>query len=132
MSESSGPLLLYVEDEPLISELGVTILEDAGFAVLPLGSGAAAIEALDERGADFKALVTDIDLLRGPDGWTVARHARERLPDLPVIYVSGGSSGDWPSMGVPGSKMLVKPYAAAQLVVAVSSATLGDPNPASD
>jgi CheY-like chemotaxis protein len=128
MSESAGPLLLYVEDEPLVSEVGVTILEDAGFAVLPLASGADAIEALDDRGADFKALVTDIDLLAGPDGWMVARHARERRPEIPVIYVSACRSGDWPSMGVPGSQMLVKPYAAAQLVVAVSAATLDGPN----
>ena len=61
MSETSGPLLLYVEDEPLIRELGVTVFEDAGFAVLVLESGADAIKALDERGADLKALVTDID-----------------------------------------------------------------------
>jgi hypothetical protein len=43
---------------------------------------------------------------------------------MPVIYVSGGSAGDWPSEGVPGSTMLAKPYASAQLVVAVSNSTV--------
>jgi hypothetical protein len=43
---------------------------------------------------------------------------------MPIIYVSGGSSNDWSSMGVPGSMILATPYAAAQLVVAVSTAML--------
>ncbi len=124
MADASRPLLLYVEDEPLIREFGIAAFEDAGFAVVALHSGAEAVSVLDDRGTDFKALITDIDLAPGPDGWVVAKHARERVPDLPVVYVSGGSSGAWSSMGVPGSIMVVKPYAAAQLVVAVSTAML--------
>ncbi|HEX3363510.1 response regulator [Phenylobacterium sp.] len=124
MSETHGPRLLYVEDEPLIQELAVTALEEAGFSLDTVSSGAAAIAAIDERGVDFKALITDIDLGTGPSGWDVAKHARERFPDLPIVYVGGGSSNDWPSLGVPGSIMLVKPYASAQLIVAVSTAML--------
>lgn len=84
---------------------------------------------LTERGRDFKALITDIDLGGQPNGWDVAKHARELFADIPIIYVSGASSQDWPSLGVPGSVMLVKPYAAAQLVVAVSSAIQGIGSP---
>lgn len=125
MTDDAGPLLLYVEDEPMVRELGVTSLEEAGFSVVALESAGKAKAALDERGADFKALITDIDLGAGSNGWEVARHARERHPEMPIVYVSGASAGDWPSMGVPGSAMLVKPYASAQLVVAVSSVMLG-------
>jgi CheY-like chemotaxis protein len=129
MTDSTGPLLLYVEDEPLILDLGVSAFEEAGFGVAAVPSGTEAIVALDARGAEFKALITDIDLGGGPSGWEVAKHARELFPDMPIIYVSGGSSNDWSSMGVPGSIMVVKPYASAQLVVAVSSAMLGSDNP---
>jgi DNA-binding response OmpR family regulator len=125
MEDHVGPRLLYVEDDPLILELGITALDEAGFAVTALGSGPDAIAALDERGVRFKALVTDIDLGGQISGWQIAKHARESFPDLPIMYVSGGSSNDWASMGVPASVMLVKPYAAAQLVVAVSTAMLG-------
>lgn len=124
MSDVAGPLLLYVEDEPLILDLGVTNLEEAGFAVTAFPSGGKAIAALDA-GGEFKALITDIDLGDDVSGWDVAKHARELFPEMPVIYVSGGSSNEWASMGVPGSVMLVKPYASAQLIVAVSSAMLG-------
>lgn len=124
--------MLYVEDEPLVMELGVIAFEEAGFGVFALDSGVTAIAALDERGAEFTALVTDIDLAAGTNGWEVARHARELFPAIPVIYVSGGSARDWPSLGVPGSTMLNKPYAAAQLVVAVSNATLAAGGPHSE
>jgi CheY-like chemotaxis protein len=121
----AGPLILYVEDEPLIRDLGVVALEDGGFVVAASPSAPDAMTVLDEAGAKIKALITDIDLGGDLNGWDVARRAREILPDLPVIYVSGASSHDWASMGVPGSIMLPKPYAATQLLVALSTAMLG-------
>lgn len=127
MSEA-GPLVLYVEDEPVVLELGIAALEEAGFTVESVASGDAAVAAIDGRGdgqdVGFRALVTDVDLGGDLTGWDVARHARERVPDIPVVYVSGASAHEWTSLGVPGSVMVVKPYAAAQLVVAVSTLML--------
>jgi DNA-binding response OmpR family regulator len=60
MSEINGPRILYVEDEPMILELGATALEEAGFAVEALSSGESAIAAIDEPGGDFKALITTL------------------------------------------------------------------------
>jgi CheY-like chemotaxis protein len=115
-------LVLYIEDEALLRELALTILGDAGFTVTALSTGEGAVELLETEGSSVRALVTDIDLGARPNGWEVATRARELFPDLPIIYVSGGSSHEWTSKGVPGSILLPKPFAAAQLVVAVSSA----------
>ncbi|MFC3077688.1 response regulator [Phenylobacterium terrae] len=123
MDDADAPLVLYVEDEPAVLDLGVTALEEGGFRVERAASADDAIRAL-ERHPAFRALVTDIDLPGGADGWDVARRARELLPEAAVIYTSGGSPHDWASKGVPGSIMLVKPFAMAQLVVAVSTAML--------
>jgi len=38
-----------------------------------------------------------------------------------VVYVSGGNPQDWASLGVPGSTMITKPFAPAQIVTAVSA-----------
>lgn len=92
---------------------------------MAVDSGAAAIALLETPDADFVALVTDIDLRDDSTGWDVARRARELFPDLAIIYASGGSAHEWSSRGVPGSIMLPKPFALAQLVVAVSNASLG-------
>jgi len=130
MADEAGPLVLYVEDEALIQELGVTALDEAGFSIRACLSGTEAVAALEDDSLAFRALVTDIDLSGQPNGWDLARLARERFADLPVIYVSGGSSHEWTARGVPGSVLVAKPYAAAQLVVAVSNAMLGPQTPA--
>ena len=125
MTEEAGPLVLYVEDEVLIQILGITAFDEGGFTVSAHLSGGPAIAVLENDGPNVRALVTDIDLGGAPNGWEVAKRARELFPELPVIYVSGGSSHEWMSKGVPGSVLVTKPYAAAQLVVAVSTAMLG-------
>lgn len=129
MAEEDAALVLYVEDEPAVLELGVSALEEGGFRVASASTAAEAIRQLEAPDAAFAALVTDIDLRDNSSGWEVARRARELFPDLPVVYVSGGSAHEWASRGVPGSVMLTKPFALAQLVVAVSNATLERPGP---
>src|SRR5690349_15255683 len=102
------PLLLYVEDEALVSVPVIQALEDAGFDVQHVLNGKDAFEALDERSADYRALVTDVRLPE-VDGWAVAHKARELNPAIPVIYVSGDSAAEWSANGVPNSLMLSKP-----------------------
>lgn len=53
-------------------------------------------------------------------GWDVGHRARELLPTVPVIYMSGDKASDWASQGVPNSIMLQKPFAVAQATTAVS------------
>ena len=114
-------LLLLVEDEPLIAEMMQTHLEDGGYKVIVAAEGAEALAAFEANSDDLAALVTDIRLGSGPNGWEVARHARHIKPDLPVVYMTGDSGVDWAAEGVPKSLLLQKPFAAAQLVTAVST-----------
>jgi CheY-like chemotaxis protein len=93
------------------------------YAGLPTMSPAPAqaMELLDSSEANFRALVTDINLACDKQsGWEVARHAREINPDFSVVYMSGDNAEDWASKGVPHSIMLAKPFAPAQLLTAVS------------
>ena len=69
---------------------------------------------------DYRALVTDINLNSGMDGWEIARRAREMKPDFPIVYMTGAAAHEWTSQGVPGSILLEKPFAPAQVVTAVS------------
>lgn len=121
MSETAAPTILIVEDEVLIRDLMEAALEDGGFSVTFAESGPAALERLDELATALAAVVTDVDLGRGPDGWEVARHARRLNAELPIVYMSGGSAHAWTAEGVPNSTMLRKPFAPAQLVVAIAS-----------
>ncbi|VDS03628.1 Response regulator receiver protein [Devosia equisanguinis] len=114
------PLLLVVEDEVLLHLALEDDLIGAGYKVLLVANGQAAIAELDKGADRFKALVTDIRLGKGPNGWEIAHRARELVPSLPVVYMSGDSASEWSVNGVPKSIMLSKPFAMAQLVIAVS------------
>jgi DNA-binding response OmpR family regulator len=120
-TELPAPLLLYVEDEALIQQMLVTDLEEAGFAVLVTNNGTEALAVLASQSEELHGLITDINLGDGPDGWDVARKARELRSGLPVVYVSAASEHEWTSQGVPASLMITKPFVPAQVVVAISS-----------
>lgn len=120
-SEASAPLLLYVEDELIIQDMVESALREAGYEVLIASHGTQALDLLGTSNGSLRGLVTDIDLGIGPDGWDVACKARELTGGLPVVYVSGASEGEWTSRGVPNSLMIAKPFAPAQIVVAISS-----------
>jgi len=121
MTDPVSPLLLYVEDDPLIRETMVESLEEAGFKLLVADSGDQAVELLVAHAADLRGLITDVNLGDGPDGWAIAREARQLMAGLPVVYVSGASDHEWTSEGVPGSTIIAKPFASTQLVVAISA-----------
>lgn len=115
-------ILLYVEDEVLIQEMVEAALNDAGFEVRLASDGAEALEIIRKNPEAFRGLITDINLGDGHDGWKIARRARELIPGLPVVYVSGASGHEWTSRGVPQSLLVAKPFAAAQIVTAISTA----------
>jgi CheY-like chemotaxis protein len=115
------PVILVVEDDPLVQAIIEESLSEGGFEVVIASSGEDAVELLDASDGKYRALVTDINLgTSGITGWDVARHAREINPSFCVVYMSGDSAADWASQGIPNSIMLSKPFAPAQLVTAVS------------
>jgi DNA-binding response OmpR family regulator len=118
---SAQKFLLLVEDEVLVSDLLAEALIDAGFEVLVAADGTRAIRDLEEDTSRFQCVITDIRLPPGPDGWEMGHRARELDHSIAIIYISGDSAVDWASKGVPNSVMLTKPFAAAQLVTAVST-----------
>lgn len=114
-------LVLYVEDEVVMQDFLQSALEEAGFEVLVVSSGAEALDRLQTLSGDLKGVITDVNLGGGIRGWEVGRHARGLAPSLPVIYVTGGSEHEWTAEGVPHSIMTAKPFAPAQVVVALST-----------
>lgn len=113
--------VLVVEDDALLHDLLQDVLESGHFAPTITLKGHDAIAALEAPDADWCALITDIRLGRDqPTGWDVARRAREINPAIPVVYMTGDSSADWSTNGVPHSLLLSKPFAPAQMVTAVA------------
>jgi DNA-binding response OmpR family regulator len=115
------PVLLLVEDEILLHEMLTAELADAGFETIVARDGGRAVAELEAGATRFKAIITDIKLGKGPNGWDVARRARELVSDMPIVYITGDSSHEFSSKGVPDSVVISKPFATAQLSIAVST-----------
>jgi DNA-binding response OmpR family regulator len=113
--------LLVVEDDQLIQAMIEDALSDGGFESAVTASGKEAIELLKSQTSRYRAVLTDINLHGNIAGWEVARVAREIDPKMPVVYMTGTHGEEWASKGVPESVLLLKPFAPAQLVTAVST-----------
>ena len=115
------PVILVAEDDQLVQGFVEEALSDGGFDIEIAARGEEAIALLRGNHADYRALVTDINLAAVKlDGWDVSRVAREIDPAFPVVYMTGAAADEWASKGVPNSILLAKPFAPAQLVTAVS------------
>lgn len=114
-------LLLLVEDEALLATVLQDDLQEAGFQPIHVFSGEAAIDTLEAQADDIQGVITDIRLAGAVNGWMVARRARELKPHCPILYISGDSAHEHSANGVPESIMLQTPFAAAQLIAAISN-----------
>jgi CheY-like chemotaxis protein len=110
--------VLVVEDEALIRMLICDLLAEIGFECREAADADRAFAALD--GVDGwrpDILVTDYNLGPGPNGAEVAAEAVRRLPGLPVIYATGNP--ECLSDVRPQARVLAKPFAAADLILAI-------------
>src|SRR5215467_125793 len=113
--------ILIVEDEPQISAVVRSLIEEQGHKVL---SAAAADEALGILNGPeaVDALFVDI-ILKGDmqAGIEFAKRAVELKPDLKVLYSTGLTvTDDMKALVVPGSIILEKPYSEDQLLTGLS------------
>ena len=102
------PVLLVVEDEPLLRMLAVDVGEDAGFLVVAAANADDAVAILESR-SDIRLVFTDIDMPGSLDGMKLAACIRDRWPPIHIILTSGHmkpSQDDMPA----GSMFFAKPY----------------------
>jgi CheY-like chemotaxis protein len=84
----NGERVLYVDDDPLMSQMIDRMLTRARFKVKVVNDPQVAIEVLRENPHEFDVLVTDYNM-PGLTGLQVIEAARELREDLPVILLSG-------------------------------------------
>src|SRR5665213_721390 len=107
--------VLLVEKDDLLAILFELALVDAGYEVDRARHGWDAMARLAEA-APLDALITDVALSEGPDGWQVARRARMRFEGLPVVYMTAGRADEWAPQHVPMGVLLLKPFHVMQMI----------------
>ncbi len=114
------PTILVVEDEEQVRVLAESILQDAGYDVVS-AVGVEGSQALLNSEKPVDLLFVDLILSKDPEaGLLVAKHARESIVRLPILYTSGLAINDgMKALFVEPYLFLPKPYTAEQLIQSV-------------
>jgi DNA-binding response OmpR family regulator len=118
------PRILVIDDQSDVRAMICIVLRIHHFEVVEAASAAAGLTEFER--SEFDLVIVDI-FLEGTNGFDVIRSMRERLPDLPVVAISGMTALDFVSASPELSTVvcLQKPFRPAQLVKAVETARLG-------
>lgn len=120
MSSDDVPVVLLVEDEPLVRLVVAELLLEADFRVIEAANATEALTVLDS-GLAVDVLFADVDMPPGINGYALAHEVRERWPAVEILVTSGRH---WPGEGdLPaGAVFIAKPCPTDAMVLHVGSA----------
>lgn len=111
--------VLLVDDDNAVREVTREMLHDLGYRVLEAGSGGAALDLID-RTPRLDLLIVDF-AMPGMNGAEVARLARMRRANLPVLFITGFADRS-AIEGIEEPQILRKPFVEHELAESVRSA----------
>jgi len=112
--QSSGPMVLLVDDHAAIRDLATRILTLEGYRVITAENGEEALALASTLDGQLGLVVTDLQM-PVMDGLELATRLARLKPTLPVLFISGFAN----SVAVPGP-ILAKPFGADALLAAVA------------
>jgi len=117
-----GESVLVAEDDQAVGRVIERVLARRGYEVWVCGDGKKALALLDD-GVRPSLLLTDM-VMPGLGGHEVAKRARDRLPGLPVIYMTGYTEDEMARRGIAEEleHFLSKPFDFDELLAAVRTA----------
>ena len=122
-SAGDAPVILVVDDEPMVRMLSADLLEEAGFSTIEAVDSAAALMALADH-PEISVLFTDISMPGKLDGLDLARHVDEQRPGVRLLISSGKVFPRQDDLPV-GAEFFPKPWAADDLVAAIRTMLRG-------
>lgn len=118
-AQPAKPIVLVVEDEPILRMMAVDMVEDAGMEPVEASDATEAIRILEAR-ADIRIVFTDVDMPRGMDGVRLAALIRDRWPPIDIIITSGKLNVAT-SLLPPRSVFFSKPYRQSEVIALMQS-----------
>ncbi len=103
--------ILLVEDEEAVRRLARRVLEGLGYRVMEAASGTDALAMMETWEGPLDLMVTDV-IMPGMSGQQLSARLRMKLPDLPILYVSGYTDDAILQHGrfLPNTAFLQKPF----------------------
>jgi DNA-binding NtrC family response regulator len=119
--------ILLVEDEPFVREATCSILQRAGFEVLPAEDAYEAMRVYEQCGRTIDLVMTDM-VLPGRTGQELGQDVRDRSPEVAVLVTSGyGGAAYETESPEAGTYFLAKPYSRRALVEKIETILKTDP-----
>jgi signal transduction histidine kinase/CheY-like chemotaxis protein len=118
----SGPVVLVVEDDPIVREFAISACREIGCTVYSAENGARALAQLEAHD-DIALLFTDVGLPGEMNGRQLATVATERWPALKVLFTTGYTANAIVHHGVldQGVNFIGKPFSIAALAAKIKS-----------
>ncbi|MBV7260372.1 response regulator [Erythrobacter crassostreae] len=117
---SAGGRILLVEDEDMVRAVAERALARAGYDVTACPGGEDGLEAITD-GGEFDLVVSDV-VMPGMDGPAMVREIRSRIPDMPVLFMSGYAEEQLrKDIDIPDMHFIAKPFSVASIGDKVSS-----------
>ncbi|WP_229074187.1 PAS domain-containing sensor histidine kinase [Actinoplanes sp. DH11] len=107
----AGRRVFVVEDEEAVRDIVCRLLRKAGYVVAAAPHPAEALRMCREDGLTFDMLLSDV-IMPGMSGTQLAAELRRERPDLPVLFMSGYTSGPAPGGQAmpPDAPLIHKPF----------------------
>ncbi len=119
MGTETNERILLVDDEEQIRDIGADMLKKAGYDVVAVDSGEAALDFIKEKGSSVSLILLDLNM-PGMGGLKFLERMREKYSHLgiKVIICTGFFDNEWQStverMGV--NKIVSKPFKFSEIV----------------
>ncbi|PYV60902.1 MAG: hybrid sensor histidine kinase/response regulator [Acidobacteria bacterium] len=110
--------ILLAEDEPLLRELGQTILTQAGYEILTAPNAEALKSFVAEHTGKIDLLLTDV-VMPGMSGPELVHLVRARWPNIRVLYMSGYADDEIEDLDRDAG-FLQKPFTPAELTAKIA------------
>jgi DNA-binding response OmpR family regulator len=123
MAGSAAPIVLVVDDEPIVVEVVGRYLRREGFRVVTAASGPQAWEAAIDARWPPDLIVLDV-MLPGQDGLEVCRRLRrERGATMPIILLTARAdeADRIRGLGIGADDYVVKPFSPGELAARVKA-----------
>jgi PAS domain S-box-containing protein len=110
--------ILFAEDEPLLRELGQTILTQAGYTVITASSSSGLRKLIASHPGNVDLLLTDVVMpdISGPE---LVRLGKERWPRARVLYMSGYADDELQDLDREAG-FIQKPFTPAELTTKIA------------
>jgi CheY-like chemotaxis protein len=109
------PVVLLVEDEPLVRMSAADDLQEAGFHVLEAANADVALAVLEACSDEVRVLFTDIDMPGSMNGLVLAESVRRRWPHISLL-ISSAYRRPHQSQIPRDGRFLPKPYCSDAVV----------------